>query len=94
MKQTTHPNFILGIISLLLLIIGAILLQRPDNSISRYILTASVVLGGIHWIWAIVDVFRQQNLASQSRVLWGILVIAIPPVGGILYYAMSKTVRM
>ncbi|MDB5196193.1 MAG: hypothetical protein JWP88_563 [Flaviaesturariibacter sp.] len=94
MKQTTHPNFILGIVSLILLIIGAIMLQRPDNSIGRYILFASIGLGAIHWLWSIIDVFKHQNLASQSRVLWGILVIAVPPVGGILYYAMSKTVRM
>ena len=94
MKQTTHPNFIIGIISLILLIIGAVLLRRPDHTLATYILIAAVALGAIHWIWAIIDVFRQQNLASQSRVLWGILVIAIPPIGGILYYAMSKTVRM
>jgi hypothetical protein len=93
MKQTTHPNFILGIISLILLFVG-VGVYRSGTMNGTWIWVAAAALGGIHWIWSIIDVFRQQNLASQSRVLWGILVVAIPPIGGLLYYAMSKTVRM
>ncbi|RYD98479.1 MAG: hypothetical protein EOP50_04915 [Sphingobacteriales bacterium] len=93
MKQTTHPNFIIGIISLVLLFVG-VGVYRSGSSTGTWIWILAAILGGIHWIWAISDVFRQQNLASQSRVLWGILVVAIPPIGGLLYYMMSKTVRM
>ncbi|MCW3074486.1 MAG: hypothetical protein JWP69_1555 [Flaviaesturariibacter sp.] len=93
MKQTTHPNFILGLISLLLLFVGVFMRMNAYRG-GDYVLIGTMILGGIHWIWSIVDVFKQQNLASQSRVLWGILIICVPPVGGLLYYAMSKTVRM
>jgi len=93
MKQTTHPNFILGIISLILLFIG-VAVYRSGSTGGYWIWIIATILGGIHWIWSIIDVFRQQTIASQSRVLWSILVIAIPAVGGLLYYMMSKTVRM
>ncbi|MDB5251012.1 MAG: hypothetical protein JWP27_181 [Flaviaesturariibacter sp.] len=93
MKQTTHPNFILGLVSLALLIIGA-LMYKGQHHYADYVLLASLALGGIHWIWSIIDVFRHQNNASQSRVLWVILVVVVPPLGGLMYYAMSKTVRM
>jgi hypothetical protein len=93
MKQTTHPNFILGLVSIILLFIG-VGLYRSGNSAGFWVWVIAAVLGGIHWIWSIIDVFRQQGIRSQSRVLWGILVVAIPAVGSMLYYMMSKTVRM
>jgi hypothetical protein len=93
MKQYTHPNFILGLVSLLLLFVG-VGAYRSGSSSGTWIWYVAIAMGAVHWIWSIIDVFRHQNLASQSRVLWGILVIAIPPIGGLLYYAMSKTVRM
>jgi 4-hydroxybenzoate polyprenyltransferase len=93
MKQTKHPNFILGIVSLLLLLMGVFMRMNGYRG-GDYILIGSIALGGIHWIWSIIDVLRHQNNASQSRVLWAILVIIVPPVGGLLYYSMSKTVRM
>jgi hypothetical protein len=94
MINTKHPNFILGLVSLLLLIIGGVGLKGNGFTSAEYVLIGGFILGGIHWIWAIIDVFTHQQLRSQSRVLWAILVIAIPPIGGLLYYAMSKTVRM
>jgi hypothetical protein len=93
MRNTKHPNFILGLFSLLLLFIG-IGLTANSYASGQYVLIAGVILGGIHWIWSIIDVFSHQNKRSQSRILWAILVIVVPPVGGLLYYAMSKTVRM
>ncbi|GAA4334096.1 hypothetical protein [Flaviaesturariibacter amylovorans] len=92
-KQMTHPNFILGLVSILLLFIG-IGLYRNGSESGNIIWYIAVGLGAIHWIWGITDVFRQQNLASQSRVFWQILVVAIPAVGSMLYYMNSKTVRM
>ena len=93
MRNTKHPNFILGIFTLILLFIGIGLKANGYRS-GDYVLIGGIALGAIHWIWSITDVFRHQHTNSQSRVLWQILVIVIPPVGGLLYYAMSKTVRM
>lgn len=93
MKQTTHPNFILGLVSLVLLFVG-IGLKFYSYRFGDIVLILAAVLGGVHWIWSIIDVFRHQTSASQSRVFWMILVVVLPPIGGLLYYASSKTVRM
>ena len=95
MKHTTHPNFILGIISFLLLFLG-IGMRANGIRMGDYVLGFSLVLGLIHWIWSIIDVFKSFRVhsASENRILWVILVVVLPPIGGILYYAMSKTVRM
>ena len=93
MKQTTHPNLILGIVSLLLMFVGIALKVNTFRS-GDMVLIGSVILGGIHWVWSIIDVFKHQTSASQSRKFWIILVIVLPPIGGILYYISSKTVRM
>ena len=91
--HTTHPNFIIGIVSLLLLFVG--LAFYANGSIAGYhIWYVAMALGFIHWIWSIADVFKNQTLASQSRVMWMILVVIVPPAGGLLYYAFSRTVRM
>jgi hypothetical protein len=93
MRNTKHPNFLLGLFSLFLLITGWLLRVKGFYA-ADYVWMAAFLLGGLHWIWAIIDVFRHQHPGSQSRVLWAILVVAVPPVGGLFYYAMSKTVRM
>jgi len=95
MKNRRHPNLILGIISFVLLFFG-IGMKANGIRTGDYVLGTSLVLGVIHWIWSIIDVFKNYRVhsASENRILWIILVVVLPPVGGILYYAMSKTVRM
>jgi hypothetical protein len=92
-KRTTHPNFILGISSLIVMLVG-IGMKANGYRIGDMLLILTVALGGIHWIWSIIDVVRHQPNTSQSKVFWLILVILIPPVGGLIYYAFSRTVRM
>ena len=92
MNGIKHPNFILGIISLLLLICG-IALYSYRHSFADYIICAGLFFGIIHWIWGIIDVLKHHNshVNKENRnIIWVIMVIALPPVGGILYYAMAK----
>jgi hypothetical protein len=93
MKQTTHPNFILGIVSFLILFIG-IGLKFYSYRFGDILLIGATVMGGIHWIWSIIDVIRHQTSASQSRKFWLIMVIIVPAVGSMCYYMFSKTMRM
>ena len=93
MNRKTHPNFVLGLVSLLLLFMG-LGFKANGYNLGDYIWYASIALSAIHWIWAIIDVFSHQTSGSQSRVFWIILVVALPVVGGLLYYIMSKTMRM
>lgn len=95
MRNKRHPNFILAIVAYLFLFIG-IGLRANGYQAGDYVIGFSGLLGAIHWIWSIVDVLRNYriNSASENRIIWVILVIIIPPVGGLLYYTMSKTVRI
>ncbi|MGN6163778.1 MAG: PLD nuclease N-terminal domain-containing protein [Flavisolibacter sp.] len=95
MRNVKHPNFILGIISLLLIFIGVGMRANGYNS-GDYVLIFSFLLAGINWIWSIIDVFKdfRVNSSSENRLLWIILVIVLPVIGGTFYYAMSKTVRI
>ncbi|MGZ3911261.1 MAG: PLDc N-terminal domain-containing protein, partial [Flavisolibacter sp.] len=90
MKNTRHPNFILGLFSLLLIFVGVGMRANGYQS-GDYVLLFSFLLAGIHWIWSIIDVFRdfRVNSSSENRVLWIILVVVLPLVGGTFYYMMS-----
>jgi hypothetical protein len=95
MKNIRHPNFLLGLFSFILFLVG-IGMRANGMQGGDYVIGTSVVLGGIHWIWSIIDVFKDYrvNSGSENQIIWIILVVIIPPIGGMLYYTMSKTVRM
>ncbi|HVK97170.1 MAG TPA: PLD nuclease N-terminal domain-containing protein [Flavisolibacter sp.] len=96
MKKTTHPNFILGIISLLLLFIG-VGLKANGFRAGDYVLMGAIGIGAIHWIWSVVDVFKDYNKKKRTEnknILWVILVLIVPPVGGLFYYPMGRKVTM
>ena len=94
MKSRTHPNFILGLFSLLLIFIG-IGLQANGYASGDAVLIGAIGLGGIHWIWSIIDVlkdYKTKNDKEDRNILW--VIIAVIPVGGILYYGMGRKVTM
>jgi len=88
-KNTRHPNFILGALSFILLILGVII--RPNNYlIGTIVVLSAVSLGAIHWIWSIITVTTRYDLNPDSRIFWLILVVLIPPLGGMIYYLMKR----
>lgn len=90
-----HPSFIIGATSFLLLILGVVFKGGYNFDSGDYLILAGLVLGAVHWVWSSVDVFTNKELEPQSRMFWMILVLLIPPVGGMVYYMMkSKNVRM
>lgn len=90
-KHITHPNFLTGLASYLLLLVG-IFLRYGNLSLGRTVIGTAVVLGGIHWVASIADVLTNANLKKypESRYLWLALIVMIPPVCGMLYYLMNK----
>lgn len=90
-RNTRHPNFIIGALSYLLLL-GGVIFYANELLAGRAMVFAAVLLGGIHWVSAIVDVWTDEQLKreSDSRYFWLALVIMIPPVAGILYYIMKQ----
>lgn len=89
-KTAIHPNFILGAISFLLLLLGVVL-RSDDFMIGDYLKLSGIALGAVHWIWSMIDVFTNHELNSKSRPFWTILVVLIPPLGGMFYYMNGRT---
>ena len=93
-KNMSHPSFIIGATSFLLLILGVVF-KGNGFRIGNYVILSGIILGGIHWIWSSIDVFTNKNMNSESRMFWMILVMLIPPIGGMAYYMMrSKNIRL
>ena len=90
-KNMTHPNFIIGALSYLLLLTGAVLLQHNVQFAIPFIIGA-VILGAIHWVVSMINVCQDADLKNEteSRYFWLALVIMIPPIVGMMYYSMKR----
>ena len=89
MKNLRHPSFILGMVSIIVLFIG-IAMKAFGYRGGDYVIIASVVLGGIHWIWSIIDVAGRTDMKPFQKRFWLIVVIAAPALGGLIFYAMHQ----
>lgn len=89
MKNLLHPSFLLGIFSMLLLFVG-IITEANGFRAGDYILITSVALGGIHWIWSIINVIRRDDLKPFQKRFWLIAVVAAPAIGGLIFYIMHQ----
>ena len=87
MQTQQHPNFILGIISFIVLFLG-IGLRANSYQTGDYVIAASVFLGAIHWIWCIADVAKTDSLRPSQRKFWLIIIIVVPGFGSMIYYIM------
>ena len=90
MKNARHPNFIFGIISIVLVLIG-IGLKANGYRFGDYMLIGSTILGAIHWVWAIIDVASRADLKPFQKRFWLISVIAVPALGALVFYVMHQT---
>ncbi|MEI6948444.1 PLDc N-terminal domain-containing protein [Paraflavisolibacter sp. H34] len=89
MKYTRHPNFFLGIFSIIVVLVG-IGLNSNGYEIGNTILIASVILAGIHWIWSIIDVIGRHDMRPFQKRFWLIAVVAVPALGSLLFYLMHQ----
>ncbi len=89
----THPNFVVGLLSYLLFLIGVVL-QIYNSAIGLQVILTSIILGGIHWVGSLIDVCTDSDLKhdAQSRFLWLSIVVMIPPIAGMMYYMMNRKV--
>jgi 4-hydroxybenzoate polyprenyltransferase len=90
MKNMKHPSFILAIISIIVLFIGIALRANGVNRPGDILIIISAVLGGIHWIWTIIDVSKRDDLKPEHRIFWLIAVVACPVLGGMIFYTMHQ----
>ena len=89
MKNMRHPNFILAIVSLIMLMIGVVFKLNGYKS-GDYIIIVSIVMGAIHWIWGIIDVIGRKDMKPFQKRFWLIAVIAAPAIGGLIFYIMHQ----
>ena len=89
MKNAKHPAFLIGVVSIILFIIGAVV-KSQGYRMGDWIVIASVVLGGIHWIWSIIDVATRTDMKPFQKRFWLIAVVAAPAIGGMIFYIMHQ----
>ena len=84
-----HPNFILGLISYILFLIGIIMVST-GYEVGKAVVFAAVIMGALQWVGSLVDVSRDPALNDQhSRYFWFAIVLMIPPLAGMLYYMVD-----
>ena len=90
-RSMVHPNFIVGLVSYLLLLLG-IILNAGSFEAGRTLIIGSVLLGALHWIRSIIDVRRDPELKNNEaeHYFWFALVIMIPPLSGMMYYMIQQ----
>lgn len=86
MANLRRPNFILGLVAILMLGVSIAFRNNRENGTGNTIVVVTAALMTISWIWSIVEVTRTNTLDGGQKVLWTIAVVAIPFVGGMLYY--------
>jgi succinate dehydrogenase hydrophobic anchor subunit len=92
-----QPNLILGLISFFTLIFSVGLRANRLNSAGDVFFILTLVIGFVHWVWAIIDVLREyrSNKEKEDRnIIWVIFVIIVPPIGGIMYYAFNRNLNL
>ena len=92
-----HPNLIVGLLTFLTLILSVGFRANRLNAVGDVLLIATFVLGFVHWVWSIIDVLKHycSNKAAEDRtIVWVILVIIVPPVGGILFYSFNRNLGL
>jgi hypothetical protein len=40
--------------------------------------------------WSMIEVIRGYDLKPESKIFWLIMLMLIPPVGGMVYYMMKR----
>lgn len=89
MKNMRHPNFLLGIFTLVLALFGVGL--KANNYLSGdYVLIIAAALAGIHYIWSIIDLVSRNDLKPFQKRFWMIAIVAVPALGSMLFYILHQ----
>jgi hypothetical protein len=44
----------------------------------------------ILWIWALIDVARNQKLDTNNRILWVLIIVILPFIGSLVYLIVGR----
>lgn len=90
MKNHRKPSLISGLVIAALFFIAFFMLAS-GNSTGDYFLYGGLVLGGIYWIWSIIDVSGADDLKKYQKTFWLIIVVAVPFFGALVYSILHQT---
>ena len=90
-RNIKHPNFIIGLISYLLLMTGVVL-NAYGSDVGNWVILLSLLLGGLHWAGTIIDVSTDGRLKNDqlTRTFWIGVIIMVPPLAGMIYYMADR----
>lgn len=88
MKNMNHPAFIVAILGTILIVGG--LLTMTYFVLGTWLLYLGVLLAGIFWVWAIIDIMAANHLKFHQKMFWLIVAISVPVMGGLIYYVMHQ----
>jgi hypothetical protein len=90
MANIRHPNFILGIIAVLLHVVAIGFRTSRNNEIGDILAIGGFGLMFVSWVWSIIEVIGTDTLAGSQKKFWLIGTIAIPFIGGMFYHMMHS----
>lgn len=53
-----------------------------------------ILLPSILWIIALIDILKSDFKDSNGKIIWLLLVIFLPVIGSILYFAIGKSQKI
>lgn len=89
MKNTRHPNFFLGLITIILALIG-IGAKANGYGVGQNVLVAAVIVGAIHYLWAIIDLIGRHDMKPFQKRFWLIAIVAVPVMGSMVFYVLHQ----
>jgi len=84
MKPLSRFNVVLIIISTILVIAGVLMIDRTQKG--YYVLYSGLLLAIVFSITSVIDVFKAKEISPGRRIIWTILAISVPVLGGLLFY--------
>lgn len=49
-----------------------------------------VLIPGILWIWALIDIIRSEFADSTNKIIWVLVIIFLPVIGALLYLLIGR----
>lgn len=97
MKSFTIFNLILAALASIAVVAGSLIIEKSRTG--YWILYSGIALAIIFAITSIIDLLQLKSLSQNKKVLWLILVVSVPVVGGLLFYLIhfgrgGDTIRM
>jgi hypothetical protein len=87
--------FMLGVLLGLILFIPAVIIIMigiiPIAIVMLILLAISLAIAVIvFWFWSLIDCIRNNDISSDERLIWVIVIIFLSIIGSIMYYLLGR----